>query len=162
MAILTKEVTISEGSDEGKTFVVSQMPLLRGDRWANRAMLAVMKSGVDVSRIGGLDSAFKAAAAALPKGDEAATIAFFGMLDIAGGLNEILRALGGVDDQIAQELLDELLGVIKLKLPNGSLRPINPPTEESNGDIGDLNTLWKLRIEAIKVNLDFLKAGVTR
>ena len=46
MAILTKEVTIAEGSDEGKTFVVSQMPLLRGDRWANRAALAVMKSGV--------------------------------------------------------------------------------------------------------------------
>jgi len=49
MAIKTKEVVITEGRDEGKTFVVSQMPLLQGDRWANRAALAILRSGVDVS-----------------------------------------------------------------------------------------------------------------
>jgi len=148
MAILTKEVTIAEGSDEGKTFVVSQMPLLRGDRWANRAALALMKSGVDVSALKGLDGA--------RSGD------FTGMLDIAEILNAVLKALGGIEEHVAQELLDELLTVVKLKLPDGATRPIIVPTEHAPGDITSIATLWKLRIEAIKVNLDFLKAGVTR
>jgi len=148
MAILTKEVTIAEGSDEGKTFVVSQMPLLRGDRWANRAALAIMRADIDLSSLKGLGGA--------KSGD------FTGMLDIAEILSAVLKALGGIEEHVAQELLDELLAVVKLKLPNGATRPIIPPSEHADGDITSIATLWKLRIEAIKVNLDFLKAGVTR
>lgn len=149
MAILSKEIAITEGSDEGKTFIVSQMPLLAGDRWANRAALAVMKSGVDVSALKGLDG--------LDRGAD-----FTGLLDIAGIINAVLKALGGMEESVAQELLDELVKVVKIKLPDGSSRPIIAPTEYSDGDITSIGTLWKIRIEAIKVNLDFLKAGVTQ
>ena len=51
---------------------------------------------------------------------------------------------------------------MKLKLPDGATRPIIAPSDHASGDITSIATLWKLRIEAIKVNLDFLKAGVTR
>jgi hypothetical protein len=120
------------------------MPLLQGDRWANRAALAVMKSGVDVTALQGLNGAKSAAD-------------FIGMLDIASVVSVVLKALGGVDEQVAQELLDELMSVIKVKLPDGS----GTRALVIHSDITSISTLWKLRIEAIKVNLDFLKAGVT-
>lgn len=144
--ILTKEVKIEDGVDAGKTFIVSQMPLIKGDRWANRAALAVMKAGVDVAALKGLTD----------KADGDAR----GMLDIAGVLNVLLKALGGIEEATAQALLDELLDVVKVKLADGGDRPVVAPTEHGNGDINDMQTLWKIRIEAIKVNLDFLKAGI--
>lgn len=131
--IRTKEVEA-----EGKTFVVSQMSLIQGDRWANRVALALCKSGVDIS--------------GLTDGGE-----FKGLLDMTGVINVALKALGGVEDETAQRLLDELIDTIKFKLPDGSTRSLL-----LESDITGIDTLWKLRIEAIKINLDFLMAGVTQ
>lgn len=141
--ITTKDVTIEEGSDAGKVFVVKQMPLLRGDRWANRVALALCKSGVDIS---GLTTA-----------DEEGKPVFRGLLDMVGIVNIALRALGGVDDAVAQSLLDEVISDVKIRLPGGGER-----TLIVESDITSISTLWKLRIESIKVNLDFLTAGVTQ
>lgn len=141
--ITTKDVTIEEGPDAGKVFVVKQMPLLRGDRWANRVALALCKSGVDIS--------------GLTTTDEEGKPVFRGMLDMVGIVNIALRALGGVDDAVAQSLLDEVISDIKTRLPGGGER-----TLIVESDITSISTLWKLRIESIKVNLDFLTAGVTQ
>ena len=131
--IKTKEIQA-----EGNTFVVSQMPLIQGDRWANRVALALCKSGVDVS--------------GLPSGD-----GFKGMLDMANLMNIAIKALGGIDDETAQGLLDELMSTVKLKLQDGSTRSVI-----LESDITSIETLWKLRIAAIKINLDFLAVGVTQ
>lgn len=141
--IRTKDIAITEGDDKGKTFVVHQMPLLAGDRWANRVALALCKSGVDIS--------------GLTVTDKDGKPLFRGLMDITGIVNVALKALGGVDDQVAQELLDELMRHVKFRLPDGSARSLN-----IESDISSIQTLWKLRIEAIKVNLDFLAAGVTQ
>lgn len=142
--IVERDVVISEdGADKGKTFVVRQMPLIQGDRWANRVALALMKSGVDVSP--------------LTKKGKDGKAEFVGLLDMANVINVALRALGGVEDDVAQGLLDELMRHVSVKLPNGTTRTLIVDT-----DISSIGTLWKLRIEAIKVNLDFLKAGVTQ
>lgn len=141
--ITTKDVTIEEGPDAGKVFVVKQMPLLRGDRWANRVALALCKSGVDIS--------------GLTTTDEEGKPVFRGMLDMVGIVNIALRALGGVDDAVAQSLLDEVISDVKTRLPGGGER-----TLIVESDITSISTLWKLRIESIKVNLDFLTAGVTQ
>lgn len=140
---ITKDVTIEDGTDAGKTFIVKQMPLLRGDRWANRVALALCKSGVDIS--------------GLTTTDESGNAVFRGLLDMVGVVNIALKALGGVDDSVAQSLLDEVLQDVRLRLPNGSDR-----TVVIESDITSISTLWKLRIESIKVNLDFLAAGVTQ
>lgn len=140
--ITTKDVTIEEGPDAGKVFVVKQMPLLRGDRWANRVALALCKSGVDISGLTTTDGEGKPV--------------FRGMLDMVGIVNIALRALGGVDDAVAQSLLDEVISDVKTRLPGGGER-----TLIVESDISSISTLWKLRIESIKVNLDFLTAGVT-
>lgn len=141
--ITTKDVTIEEGPDAGKVFVVKQMPLLRGDRWANRVALALCKSGVDIS--------------GLTTTDEEGKPVFRGLLDMVGIVNIALRALGGVDDAVAQSLLDEVISDVKTRLPGGGER-----TLIVESDITSISTLWKLRIESIKVNLDFLTAGVTQ
>lgn len=142
--IVERDVTITEeGPDKGKTFVIRQMPLIQGDRWANRVALALCKSGVDISGL-------------TQKGKGGKT-EFVGLLDIASVINIALKALGGVEDDVAQALLDELMKHVSLKLPSGDTRGVMVET-----DIASISTLWKLRIEAIKVNLDFLKAGVTQ
>lgn len=141
--ITTKDVTIDSGPDAGKTFIVKKMTLLRGDNWANRVALALCKSGVDIS--------------GLTTTDESGETIFRGLMDMVGIVNIALKALGGVDDATAQSLLDEVLRDVKLRLPNGSERSLIIET-----DITSINTLWKLRIESIKVNLDFLAAGVTQ
>lgn len=141
--ILTKDVTIESGADAGKTFIVKQMPLLRGDRWANRVALALCKSGVDIS--------------GLTTQDEKGAPVFRGLLDMVGLVNVALKALGGVSDETAQALLDEVLQDVKVRLPNGTER--NMIVES---DVESIATLWTLRIESIKVNMDFLTAGVTQ
>lgn len=141
--ITTKDVAVNDGLDKGKVFVIEKMPLLKGDRWANRVALSLLKSGVEIGNL-------------TQRGADG-QIEFKGMIDMVGILEVVLKALGGVDDQVAQDLLDELMAHVKFRLPNGSTRSL-----VVDSDIECINTLWKLRIESIKVNLDFLTAGVTR
>lgn len=139
--ITKKDVSITEGVDAGKVFVVQKMSLEVGDTWANRVALALFKSGVDISGL-------------IPM-DENGKPVFRGMIDMVGIVNVALKALGGVDEEVAQALLKQVLTNVKIRLPNGTERSAIMET-----DITEIGTLWKLRIEAIKVNLDFLTAGV--
>lgn len=139
----TKDVTIEEGSDAGKTFIVKKMGLLVGDSWANRVALALCKSGVDIS--------------GLTTHDGSGNVVFRGMLDMVGVAPVALKALGGVEEDKALGLLAELIQGVKIRLPNGTERPVI-----LESDITSISTLWKIRIESLKVNLDFLTAGVTQ
>lgn len=146
MALKTKEIRIEDGPDAGVVFTVTQMSLIAGDNWSNRVALALCRSGVDIESLGLSGDGFK------------------GLLDMQM-FNVALKALGGIGSDTAQELLDELMSVIRVKNSDGSTRPVNIQHNELTGRTGDvtcIKTLWKLRIEAIKVNLDFLLAGVTQ
>jgi hypothetical protein len=139
----TKDVTIEDGADTGKTFIIKKMSLLVGDSWANRVALALCKSGVDLS--------------GLTTHDEHGKTVFRGMLDMVGVVPVALKALGGVEEDKALGLLEELIRDVKIRLPNGTERPVI-----LESDITSISTLWKIRIESLKVNLDFLTAGVTQ
>lgn len=139
----TVDIEIDSGSDIGKTFVVQRMPLIRGDRWANRLALALCKSGVNVD--------------GLVSHDEQGRPVFNGLMQIGNIANIVIKAVGGIDDHVAQSLLDELQEFIKVRLKDGSTR-----SAILESDITSIDTLWKLRIACIKVNLDFLRAGVTQ
>lgn len=141
--ITTKDVTIEDGPDAGKTFVVKKMALLQGDSWANRVALALCKSGVDIS--------------GLTTHDDKGNVVFRGMLDMVGVVPIALKSLGGVEEDKALSLLAELIQGVKIRLPNGSERSVI-----MESDITSISTLWKIRIESLKVNLDFLIAGVTQ
>ncbi len=129
MTLKTKEVVIESGRDEGKKFLITEMPLLKADRWAQRALFALASGGVDA-----------------------------GTLDLSGGMLEMAKfafaAIGNIDPQIGGELLDELLECVQA-IPSGG----NPRDLEIETDIQDLKTLYLLRKEALFIHIDFLTQG---
>lgn len=49
MARKTETLTISDdGRDKGKTFVLTEMPAIQGDRWAAQALSLIIKAGQDL------------------------------------------------------------------------------------------------------------------
>lgn len=133
----TKTVTIEfEGKDKGKSFLITEMPLIQADRWAwglGHGMLQGGLKGADID-VNKLD--FKT----------------------NGGILEFAKlgvsALGGIDEDKLFRLLDELTeNCIQIIPSNGIARSI------VDGDIASIKTLNYLRIQAIDVHIDFLKEG---
>ena len=86
----TKTVTVHiKGRDEGKQFLLTEMPASRIEKWAARALLAVAHSGVEVP--------------------EEVTGAGMAALAVVG-----LRALSGVSFAEAEPLLDEMMGCVQI------------------------------------------------
>lgn len=125
----TKEVLIESGRDEGKKFLVTEMPLLKADRWAQRALLALAGGGVDATS-----------------------------LDMNGGMLEMakfaFKSIGGIDPETGAALLDELLECVQIVPSGGTPREI-----EFDSDIEDLQTLWVLRKESLFLHTSFLTPG---
>lgn len=125
----TKEVVIETGRDADKRFLVTEMPLLKADKWAQRALFALASGGVDA-----------------------------GTLDLSGGMLEMAKfafaAIGNIDPQVGGDLLDELLECVQI-IPSGG----NPRDFDVETEIQDLKTLYLLRKEALFLHIDFLTQG---
>ena len=125
----TKEVVIETGRDADKRFFVTEMPLLKADKWAQRALFALASGGVDA-----------------------------GTLDLSGGMLEMAKfafaAIGNIDPQVGGDLLDELLECVQI-IPSGG----NPRDFDVETEIQDLKTLYLLRKEALFLHIDFLTQG---
>lgn len=129
-----KELTYmaEDGRDQGKKFKLTEMPADHAERWAMRAVLALMKSGVE-----------------LPEGIER-----LGMSALAGlGL----RAISGLDWEIAEPLLNEMMSCVQI-MPD----PSKPQIVRNliSEDIEEITTRLKLRMEVFKLHTDFLQAAV--
>lgn len=131
MARKTKTLTIESGRDAGKTFLITEMPLLQADRWAQQALFALAKSGI--SGTDAIDTSE-------------------GMLGMA---RFTLQALGNIDPTIGNDLMNELLTCIQIIPSGGVAREILL----DDGDIEEITTLFILRKEALLLHLDFLTAG---
>ena len=96
----TKEVVIESGRDEGQKFLITEMPLLKADKWAQRALFALASGGVDA-----------------------------GTLDLSGGMLEMAKfafaAIGNIDPQVGGDLLDELLECVQAIPSGGNARDLN-------------------------------------
>ena len=145
MARKTKDVTIENGRDAGKTFRITEMPVTKADKWANTALLAMMRGGVDVGNVnfGAIKSTIT--------GDN---------VDPMGGMLELARisiaGLGNVTDEVGQELLDQLIDdCVKVVASSGTLRDLLNVDDE----IQDLKTLWTLRKESFLIHISFLAEG---
>lgn len=131
-----KEITIDlMDRDHPLTFKVKEMPATKLESWIIRAILLVAGSGMSVPD--GTDIK-KAGAYLAEKG---------------------LSALGAVDFEKAKPLLDELMGCCSIIVDKFEKR-LTP--EIADAHIQDVATLFKLRMEAIKLNLGFLKPEVER
>lgn len=129
MALKSKTITIEKGRDAGKTFLISEMPIVKLDNWSMRALFAIAKGGVDLEGIspnmGGL-----------------------GMASVA------LKALAGIDTEVGIPLLNELLDCVQV-IPSGG----NARSLLLDSDVTELTTLFTLRKEALAIHLDFLVQG---
>ena len=148
MARKTKTVVIESGRDNGKSFLVTEMPLTKADKWANTALLAMMRGGVDV---GGVN---------FPLIIDTLTPSNAPKIDPAGGMLELARisiaGLGNVTETVGQSLLDQLIeDCVQVVPTGGSARPMLSVDDE----IEDLKTLWTLRKEAFILHIDFLADG---
>lgn len=129
-----KTATVSidtEDRDQGKLFKLTEMPAYQAERWAMRALMALCRANPEVPP----------------------DITSLGMAGIAQfGLTAFAR----MEFAEAGALLDEMMGCIKI-LPSSK----HPGVERDlfEGDIEEISTLLRLRVEVFKLHVDFSKAA---
>ncbi|MDE1479977.1 hypothetical protein KKJ01_17565 [Xenorhabdus bovienii] len=129
MALKSTTITIESGRDAGKTFVITEMPVIKADNWAMRAIFAVANGGIDI-------------------GDIRPEMGMMGMAQVA------VKALSRIDPDVGIPLLDELLECVQIVPSGGNARSI-----EFNSDISDVKTMFLLRKEVFVIHIDFLTQG---
>jgi hypothetical protein len=133
MARNTANYTVTdEGRDQGKVFVLTEMPASRAESWAMRALLALMAGGVEV-----------------PPG--------FDRMGMAAMAEMGIKALVGLKWEVAEPLLAEMWSCVQI-MPD----PTKPHVIRNliEDDIEEITTRIKLRAEVWKLHTGFLKAVV--
>ena len=130
-----KLIAISkEGRDKGKQFLVVEMSATKAEKWAARALLALLKSGAD-----------------LP--DEAVQQGMAGLAAVG------LKAFAGLPWDLAEPLLDEMVPSFRFVMDPNADSPLlkhRPLVEE---DIQEITTRFELRKEWIDLHFGFLLAA---
>lgn len=116
-------------------FTIEEMSATKLESWIIRAILAVSGAGIEV-----------------PSGTDLAKASEF---LVSRGIS----ALATIDYEKAKPLLDELLGCCYRKLDKVKER-CTP--DSVDGYIEDVTTLFKLKMEAAKLNLGFIKLEVDK
>ena len=148
MARKTKTLLIDSGRDQGKSFLITEMPVTRADKWANTALLAMLRGGVDVGNVN-----FGLIADTIGVGDAPKIDPMGGMLELA---RITIAGLGNVTETVGQELLDQLINDCAQVISSGGVvRQMLSVDDE----IEDLKTLWMLRKESFLLHIDFLADG---
>jgi len=132
MARNTANITITDDTrDKGKVYVITEMPSAKSESWAARAIMAMIKSGIQ-----------------LPPG--------FDRLGMAGLAEVGLQSISGLKWEDAEPLLKEMLDCVQI-MPD----PTKPHVVRAlmvDDDIEELSTRIKLRAEVWKLHVGFLKA----
>jgi hypothetical protein len=128
----TKTITIRGGRDDGKMFVITEMPARPAYRWALRALFALMNSGVEV-----------------PEDIQAAGMAAIAALGI--------KALGNASFAAMEPLLDEMLACVSF-VPDPSKSDIRLNDIERH--IEDAKTFFTLQKETVTLHLAPFMQGV--
>ena len=131
MARSTVNYTVTdEGRDRGKVFVITEMSSAKAERWAMRALLALMNGNVD-----------------MPEG--------FQRTGLAGMAEMGLKALSHLKFDVAEPLLNEMFECVQI-MPD----PTKPQLVRAliDQDIEEIQTRLKLRVEVWKLHTGFLKA----
>lgn len=127
MARKTKQLTIdAEGRDAGKIFLLTEMPASRAEKWATRALLAMARSGEDISQ-------------------DAIKAGFLAVMLV--GVHKLLS----MDFADAEPLLDEMMACVEA-LPGGPGGVARPLIED---DIEEVSTRLLLRSEVLELHVGF-------
>lgn len=125
---------VKDNRDKGKRFLITEMPALRAEKWATRALLSLAKSGADIASV----------SPGKPGGMAA--------LAVAG-----LQALQHLDFADAEPLMDEMMDCVQIipdpKHPETS-RPLVQYGSEGD-DIEEIDTRVELRTRIFKLHIGF-------
>jgi hypothetical protein len=127
---MRKELTLTidtPGRDVNKTFYIREMSAMKAERWAARALLALLKSGVEVP-------------------DDIAAAGLAGVAAMG------LRAFGGIDYADAEPLLAEMMACVQI-VPDISRPMVRRAIIED--DIEEITTLLRLREEVLSLHTGF-------
>lgn len=131
MALKTKLVTISEqGRDYGKTFLITELPAVKAEKWALRALLLAAQSGAQVPD--NLQSGI-------------AGLAIIGIQSVIGGLRFA----------DVEPLLDEMMACVQF-VPD--LRSNINPRPMIDEDTEEVATRFRLRQEWLDLHVGFSMA----
>lgn len=147
MARKTKTITLESGRDKGKSFLITEMPVTKIDKWANKALCNLLKAGIDPR---GVD--VNLLINTVDPNQEVKIDKMGGMLELARLLG---KSVGGIDHEILQDLKDELLECVQIIPTGGIPRPPLNWDDEVDGTF----TLDRLRKEVFLLHIDFLTDG---
>jgi len=131
MARRTEEFKVEAvGRDKGKIFLLTEMSAFAAEKWAAKALLALMKSGADI-----------------PENTLSAGTA--GLASIA------MTAFGNVPPEALMPLLDEMMACVQC-IPD----PRNPmPRKLVEEDIEEITTIFEIRKRLLDLHLGFSLAA---
>lgn len=134
-------VVESEGRDKGKAFLITEMFSSKGEKWAYRALLALINTNVQ-----------------LPNG--------FELTGMAGLAQVGMQGLTGLPWHLAEPLLNELQSCVQI-IPDYPKFNMPRPLEDGEGepgsgdlDIDEVQTRMQLRLEVFKLHVDFSAAAI--
>lgn len=116
--------------DFGKVFFITEMPASQGEKWAARAINALLSSGIKVP-------------------DNVASEGLRG-LAIAGA--SMLEGFNGISWDQLEPLMDEMMGCVQL-IPDPSKEQVKRPLQEF--DIEEIKTRLLLRNEWLELHIGF-------
>lgn len=137
----TKEIKIETANrDQGKRFRITEISACAQERWATRAVMALLNSGLE-----------------LPKGISAEDLQ--GSSGLAKILGMGVKALSNVKYEYAESLYAELLKCVEYLGIQGDT--VSRPLTEETADevIEEVTTLLLLRKEVLRLHFDFLSDG---
>ena len=127
MARRFKLLTIdAEGRDKGKVFRLTEMPAYKAEKWAARALLALLASGLDVP-------------------DETAKAGLAGVASM--GLGAFTR----LEWEKTEPLMDEMMECVQFVPSPGVVRSVMTQAD----DIEEVSTYLTLRREVLELHLGF-------
>jgi hypothetical protein len=130
-----KTLTIAaKNRDQGKTFLITELPAALGEDWAIRALRLAQRSGADIP--GGLSSGM-------------AGVAALGILAVLEGTDNINEL---------RPLFKEMMACVQIMtdLKTQFTRPlVEDAADDDNNDIQEISTRVLLRKEWLDLHLDF-------
>lgn len=119
-----------EGRDQGKTYLITEMPATQAELLATRAFLAMSRGGVEIP-------------------DDVAATGMAGIAKVGLGL------LAKIPFEDAKPIMEEMMACVRI-VPDENKPDFSRPLVEN--DIEEIKTRLKLRMEVFKLHTDFLKA----
>ncbi|WP_048996434.1 hypothetical protein [Burkholderia multivorans] len=132
MARKTVTYTVTDANrDQGKTFILTEMPASKAERWALRALSALAASGMEIP-------------------DDIASAGLAGIARLG------VQAFGGLSWERAEPLINEMFECVTI-MPDPKKPNVTRALIED--DIEEIATRLKLRIELFKLHVGFFTDG---